>query len=408
MVPQCENQMISKKSKKQDAVIIVCMGKRDSGMERCALLQHQAFIEAGIDSVLVCNRDGWIAKQARARNLPIAPCWNGGFCSQTFAWLPGLQWTLWRLIRRFGDRLLAIHCQMPREVFAAKRVAGKVPIIFSQHTQTNIVSSQLRRSVDGFIGVSPAVVAQFAALNKRDGIVCPMLAVPPYVDYKRFIEPALFSDFLKIPTRHESFLNPPLTLSSVEWAKFDRTRKSGPIILQIAHIPTNSTQKNHPFLLQAVHELVHKRHTPVQLVCAGGGNAEPLRLLVQELQLIDYVFFVGLTEDTPALLAAADINILASSKEAFGMVLLEGALLAKPTIAARGIGAADWLVTDRDTGFLFQSDDVQSLVDTIAFVLTNPEKAAACGQRLQERAMAHFLAAQSVATTMAFYHEVKK
>ncbi len=384
------------------------MGKRDSGMERCALWQQQAFVDAGIESVLVCNRDGWIAQQAAARNLPIAPCWNGGFCSQTFAWLPGLQWTLWRLIRRFGDRLVAIHCQMPREVFAAKRVAGSIPVVFSQHTQTNMVLATLRRTVDGFIGVSPAVVAQFAVFNKQEGIECPMRAVPPYIDYKRFIEPALFSDLLKIQTRHESSLNHPLTLSSVEWAKFDRTRKSGPIILQIAHIPTNPTQKNHPLLLQAVHELVYKRHTPVQLVFAGGGNAESLKLLVQELQLTDYVFFLGSSEDTPALLAAADINILASSKEAFGMVLLEGALLAKPTIAARGIGAADWLITDRDTGFLFQPDDMNSLVDTIAFVLTNPEKAAACGQRLQERAMAHFLPAQSVATTMAFYHEVKK
>ncbi len=378
MVHQRENQMISKKSKKQDAVIIVCMGKRDSGMERCCLLQHQAFIDAGIDSVLVCNRDGWIAKQAVARNLPMAPCWNGGLCSQTFAWLPGVQWTIWQLVRRFGDRLLAIHCQMPREVFAAKRVAGRVPVVFSQHTQTNIVSATLRRTVDGFIGVSPAVVAQFAALNKRDGIVCPMLAVPPYVDYKRFIGSA-------------------------------STRKSGPILLlQIAHIPNNPSQKNHPLLLQALHELVYKRHTPVHLMFAGGGNAEPLKLLVQELQLTDYIFFLGQTEDTPALLAAADINILASSKEAFGMTLLEGALLGKPTIAARGIGAADWLITDRETGFLCDPDDVQSLADAIAFVLANPADGAACGQRLRERAMNHFLPTQAVAATMAFYMAVKK
>ncbi len=394
------------------AAILVCMGTGDTGMERSALLHQQAFIDAGIDSVLVCHRNSYIARTAMERKLPVVICSNVGICSKKFAWLPGVQRAIRTLAKRFGNRLLAVHCNMPREAFAAKRAVknSRVPVIFTQHTP-NMVSTALRQTVDGFIGMSRMVADQFAQLNKKEGIACPVLDLPPYLDLGRFLNVSLVA-------------HPEL----VERASSDRTRKSEyckertaffkqhfglelkpvPLLLKVANFYSDIQHKNHPLMLRALHELVHNRGIPVQLALAGSGKQDAMRALVHELNLEEYVYFLGATDRVPELLAYADVCVLASSKEAGATVIIEGGVMGKPIIVSRGTGPADWLITDRQTGYLFENGNVKSLADTIEFVVAHPAEAQACGERLQERVMTQFLPAQTVAKTVAFYREVAK
>ena len=135
---------------------------------------------------------------------------------------------------------------------------------------------------------------------------------------------------------------------------------------------------------------------------------DTLKKMVHDLHLDGYVHFLGSTHLTPELFYYADVNLLASSNEAGGTALIEGGLFAKPTIAATGTGAAGWLITDQETGFLFENNDALSLADTIAAVLCNPGEAQACGQRLRERVLVDFLPPQTVAKTLAFYKIIGK
>ena len=157
-----------------------------------------------------------------------------------------------------------------------------------------------------------------------------------------------------------------------------------------------------------MHELIIKRNIPVQVALVGDGPMMgTYKKMVRKLGIADYVHFLGSTELTPAVLHYADINMLTSSKEAFGIVLLEGGLMRKPTIVARGgCGAADWLIIDKQTGFLFENNDVQSLADTIAYAIAHDDEATACGQRLYEKVMAEFMPSRTAAALLAMYHEL--
>jgi glycosyltransferase involved in cell wall biosynthesis len=375
----------------KSAAILVCMGRGDAGMERCALAQLEAFTRAGVDVALVCHRSGYIAKKAIEAKLPIVTCSNAGVCSKRFAWLPGVEHAVTFLRKRFGSRLLAVQCNMPRELFAAKRAlrGTSIPAIFTQHTMHNIVSKELRQAADGFIGMSKGVADLFADLNLRDGIACPMLALPPYFAYERFLD-------IKPQASREVFFR----------QHFGVALKPVPLLLKVAHLYPEIHIKNHPLLLQAMHELIYKRGLTVQVALAGSGKQGVLKKMVHALGLEGYVHFLGCTDKTPELFFYADVSLLASSNEAGGTALIEGGMLAKPTIAATKTGAAGWLITDQETGFLFENNNALSLADTIAAVLTDPSHAQACGQRLQKRVLSDFLPPQTVAKTIAFYRAV--
>ena len=158
-----------------------------------------------------------------------------------------------------------------------------------------------------------------------------------------------------------------------------------------------------------MHELIYKRHTPVQVVLAGSGPRQDFcKRMVHELNLDSYVHFLGNTDKIAAIMHYADINVLASSKDAFGIALLEGGFMKKPTIIARdGCSAADWLIIDQETGFLFENKNAHDLADTIAFVITHPEQAQAYGQRLYSKVINEFMPNQTAQKILRFYEALQ-
>ena len=241
------------------------------------------------------------------------------------------------------------------------------------------------------------------ALNKQnevDGLKkAPIIKViPPFFDDERitsFIAPTSQAPGVALgkPERDAFFQN-----------QFGVALKPCPLLVKIAHLYSNVQHKNHPLLFKAMRELIVNRHTPVQVALAGKGPMlATYQKMVCDLGIVDYVHFLGSTELTPAVLHYADINLLASSEEALGIALIEGGLMRKPTIIARGTGAADWLIIDKQTGFLFVNNDVQSFADTIAYVLLHAEEANACGQMLHDKVVAEFLPARSAEALLALY-----
>jgi glycosyltransferase involved in cell wall biosynthesis len=110
---------------------------------------------------------------------------------------------------------------------------------------------------------------------------------------------------------------------------------------------------------------------------------------------------IGSTELIPALLQYADINLLTSSSEPFGIVLLEGGLLHKPTLLpSTGCEAANWLIIDRETGSLFEQNNATDLADKIEYMLTHPDYAQTCGDNLHDKVVREFLPAQTVHTIL--------
>ena len=133
-------------------------------------------------------------------------------------------------------------------------------------------------------------------------------------------------------------------------------------------------------LLDAV-ERLHAAGTAVRLLIVGGDADEPrnghevaLRAQIAELRLTDAVSFLGpRPQDVlPSYYAAADVTVVPSYYESFGMVALEAMACGSPVIASR-VGGLVTTVRDGVTGFLVPESDVGALADRIQALIADPD-----------------------------------
>ena len=104
-------------------------------------------------------------------------------------------------------------------------------------------------------------------------------------------------------------------------------------------------------------------------------NSEMTRQLAlsRELGLDDLVLFLGKRgQDTlPYYYAAADVLIMPSHYESFGMVALEAMACGTPVVASQ-VGGLAFLVQDGQTGYAVPNGDVPALSERLTRLLTNP------------------------------------
>jgi glycosyltransferase involved in cell wall biosynthesis len=83
-------------------------------------------------------------------------------------------------------------------------------------------------------------------------------------------------------------------------------------------------------------------------------------------------------DELPEFLNAADVQVLASVREQFGLVLVEGMACGLPPIAVDRFGPAE-IVDDGDTGWLVPPDDEAALADAIVAAIDGGEERARRG-----------------------------
>ena len=98
------------------------------------------------------------------------------------------------------------------------------------------------------------------------------------------------------------------------------------------------------------------------------------------------VFLAGWQEHSalPSFLNAADAQVLASVREQFGLVLVEGMACGLPAIAVNRLGPAE-IIDDGRTGWLVEPDDVDQLTDAIVAVLDDDPERRRRGRAARER-----------------------
>jgi glycosyltransferase involved in cell wall biosynthesis len=87
--------------------------------------------------------------------------------------------------------------------------------------------------------------------------------------------------------------------------------------------------------------------------------------------------------------AAADAVVLASVREQFGSVLVEGMACGLPAIAVNRLGPAD-IVTPGQTGWLVPPDDEAALTDALADAIARPEERLRRGAAAREDVLERF------------------
>ncbi|MFR6111562.1 MAG: glycosyltransferase [Dialister invisus] len=93
-------------------------------------------------------------------------------------------------------------------------------------------------------------------------------------------------------------------------------------------------------------------------------RAPLLKTKIRTMHLSDKVLCLGHRTDVEHLLNAADLTVLPSRFETFGLVLAEGMAMGKPAIAF-SVGGTPEIVKDGETGFLVEKDNEKELYERI-------------------------------------------
>jgi D-inositol-3-phosphate glycosyltransferase len=117
-------------------------------------------------------------------------------------------------------------------------------------------------------------------------------------------------------------------------------------------------------------------------------NTEMARLqaLSRELGLEDLIVFLGKRsqQSLPYYYSAADVLIMPSHYESFGMVALEAMACGTPVVASQ-VGGLAFLIQDGETGFVVPGGDPLALSERLTQLLSQPE----LRRRLGEQAAAY-------------------
>lgn len=107
---------------------------------------------------------------------------------------------------------------------------------------------------------------------------------------------------------------------------------------------------------------------------------------VQELG-VDGVVFAGFKnqEELPSLYAAADVLVVPSLSEAWGLVVNEAMCFGLPVIVSDRVGAAVDLVREGENGFIFPVGDIDRLAEDLSSVLRDSDLRRRLGQRSREK-----------------------
>ncbi len=165
-----------------------------------------------------------------------------------------------------------------------------------------------------------------------------------------------------------------------------------------------SPPKGYSFLFEAISLLQKKGHRVVKLVIAGDGELRnALEKQVEQLNIKDSVFFLGLTDDIPRLMASADTLVLSSLWEGLPIVVLE-AMASQLPVVSTSVGGIPELVIEKETGFLVSPQNPQRLADALEkMVLLPVNERKNMGLKGRERVVTHFTIDKMVAAYEQLY-----
>ena len=126
---------------------------------------------------------------------------------------------------------------------------------------------------------------------------------------------------------------------------------------------------------------------PSKLIIAGEGPEWELAdQLIQEYGIQDKVKSLGMVSDLQDVLKAADLFILPSEQESFGLAALEAMAANVPVISSNAGGLPEVNI-DGVTGFVCPVGDVEMMAEKAIYILENEERLKSFSQNAKEQAI---------------------
>ena len=185
-----------------------------------------------------------------------------------------------------------------------------------------------------------------------------------------------------------------------------RERFAGPGRAVVIHVSNFRPVKRIDAVID-VFTRIHARRPSVLLLVGEGPDLPLARELAHERGIADDVLALGGQEDVRQFLSIADLFLLPSATESFGLAALEAMACDVPVVASR-VGGLPEVIEHGVTGFLHPPDDIDGMAASGLAVLTDPELSARIAATARRAVHDRFCAEKIVPLYERFYEDVRR
>ncbi|HEY6489579.1 MAG: N-acetyl-alpha-D-glucosaminyl L-malate synthase BshA [Terracidiphilus sp.] len=148
------------------------------------------------------------------------------------------------------------------------------------------------------------------------------------------------------------------------------------------------------------------KELPAQLVLVGDGpDRSAAEWLAHELGIHDRIHFLGKQERVNELLPLADLMLMPSQLESFGLAALEAMACRVPTIATR-VGGVPELIDDGVNGLLYPVENVEDMTQGVIQLLKDRKRLEIMRDAARKTARTRFCSTLVLPLYVAFYEKI--
>jgi len=154
------------------------------------------------------------------------------------------------------------------------------------------------------------------------------------------------------------------------------------------HVSNFRPVKRVPWLVRAFARATEGTAAELRLI-GDGPDLRPAREEALRLGIGTRVRFLGARDELPELLAPADLFLLASEEESFGLSALEAMACGTPVVAT-AVGGVPEVVAHGEAGLLSPPHDLEAFAANLRAVLFDRERSRAMGEAARRLAVERF------------------
>ena len=296
------------------------------------------------------------------------------------------------MIEYEGIEVLHVHYAIPHatSAFLAKQILGEkaahVPIITTLHgTDITLVGSD----------ASYKNVVDFS-INQSDGVT----AVSEYLKDETYDRFDIKNDIKVIP-------------NFIDLDRFQKSNKNhfkraicpeGEKV--VVHVSNFREVKRVPEVVSVFNEVLENDIAAKLLLVGDGPDRQRAERRCRELGICDQVRFLGKQENVEEILSIADLFLIPSGSETFGLAALEAMSCSVPVISSN-IGGLPEVNIHGETGYLCDLDDIDCMGKHAVEILSNDELHKELSQNARKQAE-RFEMSKIVTEYEEYYKQVKE
>ena len=199
-----------------------------------------------------------------------------------------------------------------------------------------------------------------------------------------FVDPARFAPRLESSCRKEQFV-----------------KKGERLLLHISNFRPSKGVTDVVRVFAAV-----RREVPSRLLLVGDGPERvPSREVADQLGVTKWIRWLGQLDAVEEVIGCADLFLLPSRNESFGLAALEAMSAAVPVIASNAEGLPE-LVRNGETGYLLAVGDVEGMARRSIEILSDEKRHAAMSEAARRVAIEHYHVDKIIPMYEEFYGRV--